>query len=535
MDEIILNFALIFFVALVISSLLKSVKIPLIISYIISGFILGPLLQLINHDNLQNLHLFSELGIILLLFIVGLNLNPKVIKEVGKFAIITTILQVSLTFVASYFAAKIVGFTTGASIIIAVSLMFSSTIIILKLLADRRELNKFYSKISIGILIVQDLIATGILIFISTTKENLPLNILTLKIFVSTMSLIIIFSVFNKFILRHILKIVGKTTETLFVFSVTYAFIVAMIFEYANFSKEVGALFAGITLASTIYANEIAARLKVLRDFFVVVFFIVLGTQIVPEINFVIFKTIIILTLLVVVIKPLIVYFLLIMQGLAKKIALYSSLTLGQISEFSLILAGIAYASGQIDKNLFSTITIVCLLTSAISALYIYNLSNIYKMVENISIFFFKPAKKDIQLSSHKFEALIIGNDVMGQGIARYLEHKGILTLMIDHNPNRFEEDTELRKFIYADASDLDVFEELDFSMLKYVFSTSLDVETDILIAKKFRASIPDVYIVITTLEQNLHYFKNLEIDDLVVPKEVSYKHVISKLGKINS
>lgn len=532
MDEIIIKFTIIFLVAFTISSLLKKIKIPLIISYLFTGIILGPLMGYITPEQVEYLNIFSELGIILLLFIVGLNLNPVIIRELGKYALASALVQIVALFGITYYIAIILGLNITASLVAALSVVFSSTIVVLKLLADKRELNKLYSKLSLGILIVQDIAATLVLIFLSSMQSDLAINLLFLKILISLLSVAVIVYIFRALFLKPILKYVSESTELLFVFSITYAFVFSIAFESIDFSKEVGALFAGVTLASTIYAKEIAARLKILRDFFAIIFFIILGTHITPVLSIDNIILILALTSLVVTVKPLLIYFVLIMQGITKKTSIYTSLSLAQISEFSLILAAIMLYDGLITNDLFSAITIVFLITSAVSALYIYNLKFIYLALDSISIFFFKPEKKQVLIDQTKFEAIVVGNDVTGQGIARYLDKNGIKTLLIDYNPNKIVADTDNVIFMYADASDIELYEELDLSNLKYFFSTSLDTDTDLLLARKFSNEHPNIYLAIVTIQRYQNLFKGIDIDDLVVSELVSSRHVVSKLSK---
>ena len=165
---------LILSVATVVSCFMRLLKQPLVVGYIISGIIVGPyFLNIVT--NIEYMELFSKLGIAILLFIVGLSLKPDIIREVGKVSLVTGLGQVFFTSILGFLIMRLLGFDNVASMYSAIALTFSSTIIILKLLSDKGDLDKLYGKISIGFLLVQDIVATIILLVVSiwgSSKSN---------------------------------------------------------------------------------------------------------------------------------------------------------------------------------------------------------------------------------------------------------------------------------------------------------------------------------------------------------------------------
>src|SRR3989344_881184 len=225
-ENIMLQLSVILFIVLAVSLIMRLLKQPLIIGYIIAGVLIGPVfLNILTYD--ETLATFSELGIAFLLFIVGLHLSPKVIKEVGLIALITGIGQVVITTLIGYFFGLLMGFNSITSLYIAVAISFSSTIIITKLLSDKDALDKLYGKISIGIL-----------------------------------------SPISYFILPKLNNFFSKSQEFLFVFAISWGLGLASLFYYIGFSLEVGALIAGILLSMSSYSWEVSAKLRSLRDFF---------------------------------------------------------------------------------------------------------------------------------------------------------------------------------------------------------------------------------------------------------------------------
>src|SRR3989338_2610979 len=161
-----IQISLVILIVLVVSFIMRILKQPLIIGYIISGIIVGPYL-LGFLPGISEFKIFSEFGVAFLLFIVGLHLSPKIVKEVGKISLITGIGQILFTAIIGYFIAALLGYSPLTSFYIAMALTFSSTIIILKLLSDKGDLDNLYGKISIGFLLVQDLIAVLVIIIVS--------------------------------------------------------------------------------------------------------------------------------------------------------------------------------------------------------------------------------------------------------------------------------------------------------------------------------------------------------------------------------
>ena len=277
--EIFQEISLILLLALIVSTVMRYLKQPLIIGYIFTGLIVGPsLLNVLSST--ETVELFSKIGITSLLFIVGLGLSPKVIKELGIVSLATGLGQVVFTSVVGYFLGIILGFTPIQAIYISIALTFSSTIIILKLLSDKGDLNKLYGRIAVGFLLVQDLVATIILVIISSISKvdagsslALELFLILLKGFVLLIALFYI----SSFLLKKFTNFLSNSQEYLFIFGLSWGLGIASVYHLLGLSVEIGALVAGVTLSMAPFAVEISSRLKPLRDFFIILFFILLG------------------------------------------------------------------------------------------------------------------------------------------------------------------------------------------------------------------------------------------------------------------
>ena len=259
-------------IAATIASILQKLKQPLIIGHIITGLIVGPFL-FANLQFKEIVDSLSQFGIVLLLFIIGLNLSLKVIKEVGKVALTAGLGQIFLTSITGYWLARFLGFDTTTSYYLGLALTFSSTIIIMKLLSDKKDLSKFYSKISIGLLLVQDLFVSVLLIGISAFNGGTTSWITILFTLFKGIVVFDLVALFTIYILPRLSASFAKSQEFLFLFSIAWGLGLATLFHYLGFSMEIGALVAGVTLSTSPYHFEISSKLRPLRDFFIILFF----------------------------------------------------------------------------------------------------------------------------------------------------------------------------------------------------------------------------------------------------------------------
>ena len=283
MDNILLDqftvLCLVIILATCMAGIMHLLKQPLIIGHIATGLIVGPyILNLpdINHT----LPIFSQLGTALLLFVIGLSLSPKIIHEVGRVSLITGVGQIIFTSLFGFYIGRALGFEILESAYIGIALTFSSTIIILKLLYDKNDLNQLYGKIAIGILLIQDMIAAIILIGISASAASGNLAINLSLTFVKGIIVTGIIALVSYYIMPRLSLFIARSQELLFLFAIAWGLGLALLFQILGFSIEIGALIAGVSLATSPYSYEIAAKMKPLRDFFVVLFFILIGSKV---------------------------------------------------------------------------------------------------------------------------------------------------------------------------------------------------------------------------------------------------------------
>ncbi len=496
MAEVFAQISFIILIVLAVSVVMRFLKQPLIIGYIISGVIAGPFFLGII-PQIGALNVFSDLGIALLLFIVGLHLSPKVIKEVGKVSLLTGLGQIIFTSAIGYIIAIILGFSLLTSLYIAMALAFSSTIIIMKLLSDKGDLESLYGKISIGFLLVQDLVAIIILIIVSAISEggNVVSQIgATMLKGVLIISLLLPISLY---FLPRFQDFFGKSQEFLFVFSLAWGLGIASVFYYAGLSIEVGALIAGVLLSVSPYNVEMSSRLKPLRDFFIISFFLLLGAQMAVEnITQYVFPAIV-LSLFVLVGNPFIVMSILGISGYTKKTSFSSGLTVAQISEFSLILIALGVKVGHLSNDILSFVTLVALITIAGSTYMVIYSNQIYSRISSMLSVFERKNVREGEKISRKFDTVLFGYNRIGFSILKSLKKINKKYLVIDFNPSVIK---DLRRLgipsLYGDVDDETLLGELPWEDMKMAISTIPDLETNILLIDKIKSSNPETIII---------------------------------------
>lgn len=470
-------------IAAIISLIMRIIKQPLIIGYILTGLIVGPALLNIanNHETIE---VFSSIGISLLLFIIGLGLNPRVIREVGKVTLITGSLQIFLITLAGFAAGRSFGFGKTESIFIGLALSFSSTIIILKLLSDRKEQNRLYGKITIGILLVQDIVAAFALVMATARSEGVFSVSQLVTLGAKGVLVGVPLYLAATYILPKMNKIVAGSQEFLFLFAIGWGFGIAALFQLLGFSLEVGALIAGVALATLPYSQEIASRLRPLRDFFVVIFFIALGTQLSFNNFGSLWLPVLVFSIIVMVLKPLVVMTIMGVLGYTRNTSFKTSGALAQISEFSLVFVILGAGQGIIRADIVNIITIVALITIATSSYAITYSNQIYNLLEKQLVMFERRKTHSEREKIKVYDMILFGYNKGGNEFIRTMEHMKKRSVVVDYDPEVIDLLERKRiPYLYGDVTDLELLEEVNLASAKLVVSTVSDHETNLFLA----------------------------------------------------
>jgi len=499
-ESVFIELSIVIIIAVIISGVLKFFKQPLIIGYIITGIIVGPLFLniVMSTDIVATL---SHFGIVFLLFIAGLSLNPRVMKSVGKVSLITGVGQVLFTTFIGFFIARFLGFSDIESLYIAIALTFSSTIIIIKLLSDKGDLQALYGRISVGFLIVQDIIAVLILMLISSSTGGIDLTSLSAETILIGLGLLLSIALFGKFGLPKITEIMAKSQELLLLFSIGWLLFMSVVFGYLGFSIEIGALIAGIMLSTSPYHYEIKLKMNVLRDFFILFFFVLLGSQMIFMNITDSLVPIIIFSLFILLGNPLIVMVLMGLMKYTKRNSFLAGLTVAQISEFSLIVVALGVKVGHVSNEILSVVTATGLVTILGSTYMITYANRIYPRISRYLRVFERRGKKvdeHIHHGGRHHDIIMFGYDEVGTSMLKSIKNLGKKFLIIDYDPDKI---TKLAKegydCRYGDANDTEILNELDFSKTGMIVSTIPDTETNLLLTKKVRGMNKDAIIII--------------------------------------
>ncbi|MBP6857826.1 MAG: cation:proton antiporter [Candidatus Pacebacteria bacterium] len=539
---IFLELSIILVIATLIALFMRVLKQPLIVGYIATGILVGPYALDLLHSK-EEMELFSKIGISILLFIVGLTLNPSIVKEVGKTSLVTGIGQILFTSVFGFFLVKSLGFDISASLYIAVALTFSSTIIILKLLTDRGDMNKLYGKVSIGFLLVQDLVATLILLAVtavssvaSTGGESFAVGGELLRLFVLGGAISVILYFISKYILPKVISFVGGNQEVLFIFSIAWGLGLSSLFHVIGFSIEIGALVAGVMLAVSPFAYEIGARMKPLRDFFILIFFILLGAQMVLSQLSVILIPALILSAFVLIGNPLIVFILMNTLKYRTKTSFMAGLTVAQISEFSLILVALGFSLGHINEQTVSLVTLVGIITIAGSTYLILYADNIYKKLYRFLKFIsiYKKTHIENETAENGPDIVIFGYDRVGHEFVKSTSGISSNFIVVDYNPTSIKKlQKENIPFRYGDAEDIEFLQEIDFSTSRLIISTIPEHKTNILLVKYYRKT-NDQGIVVVIANNNIDAKELYDAGAsyVIMPHHLGAKYAASMISK---
>lgn len=485
----------------VISGLVKVLKQPIIIGYILTGLLLGPQVLGIFKES-STVSMFSEMGIAILLFVVGLHLNPKELKSYGTKILLIGLGQILITFLLGFILSIRFGFSSMASVYVGLGVTFSSTIVVLKLISDKKELERLYAKIAIAVLLLQDLVAALFLIFIGSFSSTGNVAAI-LAIIIKGLALVLGISLFTAYVLPAISTFFAKSQEYLFLFSLAWGFGIATLFHDMGFSIEIGALVAGVALSVSPYSQEISTRLKPLRDFFTVIFFIFLGSNIsLSSLGEVIAPTVVFL-LFIILVKPLIVMILGGALGYNKRTYFLAGSSLSQISEFSMILALVGIKNNHLDHSVLSMITFLGMFSILTSSYLINYAGKIYPLVlPLIKLFEQKnPLEKEIS-KAKKFDVVLFGCNRVGYDFIRVFKGLGKSFLAVDFDPDIIK---TLNKSgincVYGDAEDPDFLDEVSIEKAKVVVSTIPDYETNAFLLDTVRAKNEEEIVILLSYD----------------------------------
>lgn len=468
---------------------------PLIIAFILVGILEGPagLGWVTAADQID---LLAKIGIALLLFVVGLKLDLRLIRTLGPLAVVTGIGQMLFSSTLGYLAARGFGMESVAALYVAAALAFSSTIIVVKLLSDKREIDALHGRTAVGVLIVQDIVVITLLLTLTAFDAGSKLTGSwegAATVLVRVAVLLGGLGVAMRYLLPALLHRLAASQELLVLFGIAWAVALAAGADAMDFGKEVGAFLAGVSLASTPYREALSARLVSLRDFLLLFFFIDLGASLDLEQLGAQAGIAVVLSLLVLLGKPLITMLILGALGYRARTGFLTGLSLAQISEFSLILAALGVGLGHIDAQTTSVITLVAVITIALSTYLTLYAHPLYERMGSWLTIFerqIRHPEESAQLTgaSQTPDVVLFGLGRYGGEIARRLRIRGWDLLGVDFDP--YVVATERKQGLnvrYGDAHDPELLAHLPLQRAKWIISTAPEREVNLALLSALR------------------------------------------------
>ncbi len=534
MGDIIIPLAIVVSLAMVLGLVARALRQPLLLGYIATGllFVLFGL-----HERFSEFEPIitgmGKLGVMFLLFLVGIEISMGEMRTIGRVAVATGIGQILFTTIVGLGIAMALGFAPASALYLAIALTFSSTIIIVKLLTEKGDLQSLYGKIAVGFLIVQDIAAVVVLAVLAGMGTG-GFSMGTLFLIGGKM-IVIFFLVAgaSAWVFPRILPFVARSEESLFTVSIAWCllFSVFVASPVIGFSLEIGGFLAGLALARSSVHHQIAAHVRPLRDFFMILFFVYLGSGLRLENIAGVILPGLILSLFVLVGNPVIVMIIMGVMGYRKRTSFLTSLTVAQISEFSLIVVSMGVALGHVPREVLTVTMIVGMITMTVSTYAILEGSRLYELLKPYLGIFQRRNPHEAQslvpmLSDH---ILLFGYNRTGRSILPALKGLGHPYLVVDFDPARIS-DLELHDepCVFGDASDFEILKDLQVSRAKLIISTLSDVHDNeaILSFLGNPAKRKTAFVAIAVQEHDAQKLYAMGADYVIVPQFFGGDHL---------
>ena len=538
MDNIFLQFAVVLSLASLYGFCVLKLKLPLVVAYLLAGVTLS----IVSVFDLHHTGIFSflpEIGIAFVLFLIGMELDLREIKALGKPIVLASLGQIVLSSLAGFAIAGALGFNATESLFLGLGLSFSSTVVVIKMLLEKRDLTSLYGKLAIGILLLEDLVAIIVLMGISVGSSMFQLGLQNSLPFVTfalkAVGLFFLTFILSKYVLERVFDAVAKSVELLFLTALTWCFIFTALAIVSGFSVVIGAFLAGVALASSPYHLQIQGKIKPLRDFFVTLFFVYLGTE--AKVADLIAHpiAILILTLYAITLKPIIYLAILGIFGFRKHTMFQTALNLSQVSEFSLVMLLVGFKAGLVSQSTLSVMAAVGVLSIVISSIMVSQSRRIYLLIMPLIKFFeskkrhFLETEINEELENH---IVVIGAHRVGEPVINFLKKQKLPFRVVDFNPHTVE---LLRSqnidVVFGDISDPEIIDSLGLDKAKLIISTIITMpDNEMLLEECHRRKVQAKIVVRAADAMHAKALKDLGADYVILPETVSSHFLVSQL-----
>ncbi|MFW6060211.1 MAG: cation:proton antiporter [Phycisphaeraceae bacterium] len=430
----------------------RQVQIPSIVAYLIAGLLLGPVLGVlpVGHGHGPEseagaVDIVAEIGIILLLFLVGLELSFDKVRDVGKVAVAAGLGQVIFTAIGGFIIAWLLGFAVIEAVFLSIALTFSSTVVVVKVLDQKGELDSLYGRIAVGIFLVQDMVVIIMLTVLTGlgTAEAMNVQRVTwgiLQAFGGMALVLGVAVVAGRYLLARPFGWISRSPWALSIWSLCLCFGFVALARGLGLSQEIGAFLAGLSLAQLGCSADLRRRVHPLMNFFVAIFFVTLGAQM--QLGEAVDQWVpgLVLSLFVLIGNPFIFMWIIARFGYGERTSFMTSVTVAQISEFSFVFAALGLSAGLIDTSILSLIALVGLVTIVASVYMILYSQWLYGIVRRWGLLrMFGARPEEPAAEEHgpglRGHVIVVGMNALGQRLARALHERGETVLAIDTDP----------------------------------------------------------------------------------------------------
>lgn len=539
MDNIFYQLALVLVLASSIGLVIFKLKLPLVVAYLLTGLTLS-LVRLFDLGHSPVFEVLPEIGIAFVLFLIGMELKLNELKVLGTPIFVTALGQITFSTLVGLGISVLFGFSPVEGMYLGLGLAFSSTVVVIKMLLESRDLASLYGKLAVGILLVEDLVAILVLMLISVLGASgqqaasgwLQLVLLVVK----SIGLFVLTFFLSKYILDKVFSYTARSIELLYITSIAWCFAFTSLAVFLGFSVEIGAFLAGVALASSPYHLQIQAKIKPMRDFFLALFFIYLGSTA----NFnqlgISIPIIVIFTLYALLLKPFIYMTFLSRFGFRKHTLFQTAVSLTHVSEFSLIVLLVGVSAGLVGQDSVSIMATVAVLSITVSSVMISGSKKLYKYLAPLISKFEKhgkghnfEVKASLKLTDH---IIVIGTHRVGKPIVSYLQESSIPFIAMDFNPSIVRDLVASGvNAVYGDIGDPEIVESLQLESAKLVICTASDMSDNELLLKLAKEKNPKAKVVLRATDADrAHVLKSLGADYVLLPEKVSGDYIVHQL-----
>ncbi len=446
------NLAIIVLAATSLAFIARKGRQPVIIAYIVAGLLLGSAgLGIISGG--ESISLMSELGLAFLLFLVGLEIRLEEIRDIVRPVTIIALLQMALVATIGFLTAYLLGFSLIPSIFIAGAVMYSSTAVVVKLLSDKDEISSLPGKLDVGMLLIEDLVVVLLLALIGTgsgSPARVAASVAEILVMAGAVAALSILS--SRYLLPTVFEKIGDNSHAFFTHSIAWLFLMVSATSYLGISMEIGAFFAGLSLAQLPYSREMQERIRPLTNFFMAIFFINVGLGLDRSVLSGMLPEAVAAAVILMAGKMLVIFLLTDRMKFTPETSFKAAINKAQISEFALVLAALGFSQGIVGQEVVSFLSIVAVLTMGASSYLISYNDAIYRRLEDLLSRLESERKQDVEIRELDGHALVIGYDALSRHAVSILENRFEDVVVVDRNPRNIDELANSNlEYIYGD------------------------------------------------------------------------------------